>query len=149
MSEATLTMKVQKLHPNATLPVRATDGAACFDLHALCESTLYVPPGGSLTVHTGLAFEIPAGHVMLIFSRSGHGFKSDIRLANCVGVIDSDYRGGIQVKLRSDGECPLKVCHGDRIAQAILLPIPRLEPAWSDELTQTARGEGGFGSTGR
>ena len=148
MTETTLTMKVQKLHPNAMLPVRATDGAACFDLHALCESTLYVPPGGSLTVHTGLAFEIPAGHVMLIFSRSGHGFKSDIRLANCVGVIDSDYRGGVQVKLRSDGEYPLTVCHGDRIAQAMVLPIPRVAFECVDALGETLRGVGGFGSTG-
>ena len=151
-------IKIKKLHPDAIMPQYATDGAACFDLHALAVNgsyqigTLadeYVP----IMVRTGLAFEIPAGHVMLVYSRSGHGFKHDTRLANCVGVIDSDYRGELMVKLTTDRECdeplpPLKISPGDRVAQAMIVPIPRVELVAVNELGETARGAGGFGSTG-
>lgn len=151
-------LKVKALHPGAIVPQYATDGAACFDLHARMEkpweegevSYAQVNPGTPTVIRTGLAFEIPDGYVMLIFSRSGHGFKNDIRLANCVGVIDSDYRGEVQVKLtndNSDGNF-LTVKHGDRIAQAMIVPVERVELVQVDELSSTERGEGGFGSTG-
>ena len=151
-------LKVKALHPEAMIPQYATEGAACFDLHALMEkswtegpeSYAQVNPGTPTVIRTGLAFEIPEEHVMLIFSRSGHGFKNDIRLANCVGVIDSDYRGEVQVKLtndNSDGNF-LTVKHGDRIAQAMIVPVERVELVQVDELSSTERGEGGFGSTG-
>lgn len=155
-------LKVKKLHPDAHLPRYATDGAACFDLHVIGTPDRYLvealEPGEATSFRTGLAFEVPAGHVMLIFSRSGHGFNNDVRLSNCVGVIDSDYRGEVRVKLRNDqqshlGANPenltiLTVKPGDRIAQALVLPIPSVELVEIGELSTTARGDGGFGSTG-
>lgn len=104
-------------------------------------------------IDTGLAFEIPEGHVMLIFSRSGHGFKNNIRLGNCVGVIDADYRGPVKVKLAADdmGDWYTGLCieYGDRIAQGMVIPFPSVEFVVSDELSATERGKGGFGSTGK
>lgn len=149
-------LKVKKLHPEAITPKYATPGAACFDLHAVgFPDPLYEGQqitDQPITIETGLAFEVPHGHVMLIFSRSGHGFKNDTRLANCVGVIDSDYRGEVMVRLTRDGSWethPLRVRPGDRIAQAMVVPYPRVEFIESDSLTDTERGDGGFGSTGQ
>lgn len=155
-------LKVKKLHPDAHLPRYATDGAGCFDLHVIGTPDRFrvepLEPGEAVRFRTGLAFEVPAGHVMLIFSRSGHGFNNDVRLSNCVGVIDSDYRGEVMVKLRNDQGNTLGINHaeltmlainpGDRIAQALVLPIPRVELVEVDALSETARGAGGFGSTG-
>jgi len=140
-------LRIQKLHPAAGAPKFATDGAACFDLQTI-EAGEVGPCGGTYQFRTGLAFEVPAGHVMLIFSRSGHGFKNSISLVNCVGVIDSDYRGEVQVKLRNDSPISFGFEPGDRIAQAMILPVPALEPELADALTETQRGTGGFGSTG-
>lgn len=137
------TLKVKRLHPDAKLPTYATAGAACFDLAALRGGE--VEPTNRF--RTGLAFEVPAGHVMLVFSRSGHGFNNDVRLANCVGVIDSDYRGEVEVKLTADG-APVYVTSGDRIAQAMVLPVQQFTILEAAELSVTDRGEGGFGSTG-
>lgn len=134
-------VNVKRLDPAASLPVYATEGAACFDIAAMEGGT--VPAVFS----TGLAFEVPEGHVMLVFSRSGHGFKNDVRLANCVGVIDSDYRGELKVKLAADG-APMAVAPGDRIAQAMVLPVSQCEFVEVNELDETDRGQGGFGSTG-
>lgn len=150
-------VKVKKLHPNATLPEYATDGSGCFDLRAFTvEGAQYVPaiiePSCPIFCGTGLAFEIPEGHVMLLFSRSGDGFNHDIRLANCVGVIDSDYRGEVKVKLTKDRSwrdtVAKTIAPDTRIAQGLIIPIPRIEFIEADELTDTARGVGGFGSTG-
>lgn len=156
-------LKFKKLFPDAITPRYATAGAACFDLHAMTTSTFaqHLYPGEAVIVRTGLAFEVPEGHVMLIFSRSGHGFKDDVRLSNCVGVIDSDYRGEVAVKLRNDQQDVslmsiseravakfLRVGHGDRIAQAMIVPIPSVELEEVDGLSDTARGTRGFGSTG-
>lgn len=148
-------VKVKKLHPEAIMPRYATEGAACFDLH-MCEPgteplTMSGGAYGSVrgaTFDTGLAFEIPPGHVMLVFSRSGHGFNSDVRLANCVGVIDSDYRGEVKVRLAADTSRTLDLKHGDRIAQALVMPLTDVLLIEVDELSDTARGTGGFGSTG-
>lgn len=155
-------LRVKKLHPDAILPKYATEGAACFDLHAIVQADparMIVPDAdGSITVRggsaeifrTGLSFEVPPGWAMMIYSRSGHGFNSNVRLSNCVGVIDSDYRGEVMVKLRADSElCSLKVKHGDRIAQAMLVPAQQWELVEAGDLTDTARGTGGFGSTGQ
>lgn len=145
-------LKVKKLHPDAIIPTYATDGSACFDLYAVdCADFhgLYYQRGH--VFRTGLSFEIPAGYQMLVFSRSGHGFNSGVRLANCVGVIDSDYRGEVMVKLFSDlpTNDVLRVSSGDRIAQAQLMPVHRVEFEEVSELTETERGAGGFGSTGK
>lgn len=143
-------LRVKRITPTAELPAYATDGSACFDLKAdLSTHQPIVEAGDPVIIDTGLAFEIPAGHVMLIFSRSGHGFRHDIRLANCVGVIDSDYRGEVKVKLTCDqADSYLGVGHGDRIAQALVLPLPSVEFEEIEELSKTARGTGGLGSTG-
>ena len=146
-------LKVKRVHPDAQLPRYATEGAACFDLHALFDE--HDPEFKSVVTNrpkefrTGLAFEVPAGFAMLIYSRSGHGFKNDVRLSNCVGVIDSDYRGEVRVKLTADTVAAhLPVRPGDRIAQAMLVPAHQWEIEEVDELSETERGEGGLGSTG-
>lgn len=143
-------LNVKKLHPQATLPKYAHAGDACFDLHAIgdMEKPVDIRPGGAAIIPTGLAFEIPEGHVMLIYSRSGHGFKNNVRLNNSVGVIDAGYRGEVQVSLHNDGRARFKVAHGDRIAQAMILPVPAVELIEVDDLNETERGAGGFGSTG-
>lgn len=157
-------VKIKKLHPYATIPTYATAGAACFDLHATgiqdatpeeleilkkhdAHQRAAVFSSKAAVFNTGIAVEVPDGHVMLVFSRSGHGFKHDVRLSNCVGVIDSDYRGEVMVKLRSDSGM-LDVAQGDRIAQAMIIPIQQVEFDVVEELSTTERGEGGFGSTG-
>lgn len=140
-------LRIKKLADGARLPVYATEGAACLDLSSI--DSMVVGAGAAHTFRTGLAVEVPVGHVMLVFSRSGHGFKHGVRLANCVGVIDSDYRGELMVRLANDGLLPLKIEAGDRIAQAMILPVPGISQIEViDELSSTARGEGGFGSTG-
>lgn len=141
-------VKVKKLHPEARLPEYATTGAACFDIRTI-EGGEVEARGGTLNCRTGLAFEIPAGHVMLIYSRSGHGFKNSVRLVNAVGVIDADYRGEVAVKLINDSPLAFGVEPGDRIAQAMIIPVPGIEFVEADELSDTTRGAGGFGSTGK
>lgn len=141
-----MNLKLKKLSPGARVPQYATEGAACFDLHTTHRGQ--VPALESTTFHTGLAVEVPDGHVLLIYSRSGHGFKSGLRLVNAVGVIDSDFRGEIMVKLHNDTRIPFGFASGDRIAQAMLVPVPRVQFEVVDELTDTARGAGGLGSTG-
>lgn len=147
-----MNLKIKRLNPRAMTPIYGSKGAACFDLHACLPENVgtYVTVGYSVSIKTGLAVEIPEGHVMLIFSRSGHGFKQNVRLGNCVGVIDSDYRGEICVKLTRDevGGDSLKVQHGDRIAQGMLIPVQQIGFDVVDELSSTDRGAGGFGSTG-
>ncbi len=144
-------MKIKKLDPSAVTPEYGTEGAACFDLHAIDEGRPHLRDPHAAIFRTGLAFEVPPGWVMMIFSRSGQGFKDAIRLSNCVGIIDSDYRGEVQVALRYDGDnnarCP-KVRVHDRIAQAMLVQVPRVTFQEVDELSDTSRGVGGFGSTG-
>jgi dUTP pyrophosphatase len=139
-------IKIKQTHPDAQTPRYATCGAAAFDLYALDGAE--IPPTFAVTIRTGLAFEIPEGHAMLIQSRSGHGFKHGIRLSNCTGLIDPDYRGEVQVRLHNDGDAPFTVEPGDRIAQALIVAAPRVTFELSAELSTTARGNGGFGSTG-
>lgn len=140
-------VKIKKLHPNAVVPQYATAGAACFDL--VCVNDVMITPGREhVALKTGLAFEIPEGYVMMVYSRSGHGFKNGIRLANGTGVIDSDYRGEVMVKMHNDGSSALLVTAGERIAQAMIVPVPQVELELVEELSDTARGSSGMGSTG-
>lgn len=157
-----MNINIKKLHPNAQVPTYAHHGDACFDLYAATVGGYdhighIVYEGAPLVCGTGLAFDVPAGHVMLVFSRSGHGFKHDIRLANCTGIIDATYRGEVMVKLTCDApdesfateSLPhYKVNIGDRIAQAMIIPVERVPFDVVDELSETARGDGGLGSTG-
>lgn len=149
-------LKIKKLHPDAVVPQYQTAGAACFDLYAI-EADKFKPhpkDAQAAIFRTGLAVEIPAGWVMEIHSRSSQGFLHAVRLSNCTGQIDADYRGEIMVALRLDGDVgpfgPFtpRVRSGDRIAQAKLVPAPRVEFEVVEELTTTERGTGGFGSTG-
>lgn len=142
-------MKVKRLTHGAKMPQYQTAGAACFDIHADVECGQVATETGSITIGTGLAFEVPPGNVLLIFSRSSQGFRDNTRLANCVGVIDSDYRGEVRVKLTRDDGGEIIVVHGDRIAQGMLVPINRMDLVEVGELSETERGEGGFGSTGK
>lgn len=147
-------LKVMKLDQHATIPTFGTEGAACFDLYA---NLPYDDPGiystgqvhHRVTIDTGLAFEVPPGHALMIYSRSGQGFNDNTRLSNCVGVIDSDYRGEVRVALTRDDCEGLFIRHGDRIAQAMLIPVPTVLLEEVDELSATKRGNGAYGSTGR
>lgn len=146
---ATVKLKFRKTHPLAKDPHYATPGSAAFDIYAAYEEKT-VSHGREF--NTGLEFEVPEGHVLLLFSRSGHGFKHDIRLANCVGVIDSDYRGECMVKLTSDapsGEFLIDPMESKgAIAQGMIVKLPSVKFVEThSELSKTQRGEGGFGST--
>lgn len=144
-------LKVKKLHPEAKLPVYSTLGAACFDVSTVgLEYPIMLSNSERTFVfRTGLAFEVPEGHVMLAFSRSGQGFKFDTRLANCVGVIDEDYRGELMVKLTYDGDSYVDVQNGDRIAQCMVIPVAQCALEEVEELSTTIRGVSGIGSTGK
>lgn len=140
-------MKVKRMMLAATLPTRATEGAACLDFYA-SEDALVVNNKGVI-IRTGIKVEVPPGWALMLYSRSGHGFKSNVRLANCVGVIDSDYRGEILVKLACDSShTPLHIKKGDRICQGMLIEVPPVVISEVIELSETDRGAGGFGSTG-
>ncbi|MDR0671071.1 MAG: dUTP diphosphatase [Oscillospiraceae bacterium] len=144
------TVTVKKVRPGARAPVYATPGAAAMDLCALLEAPVEIPPGGRVSVPTGLAIALPSeAYVALVFGRSGMGFAHGVTLSNAVGVIDADYRGEIAVGLVNHGEAPYTVRSGDRVAQLAVLPVCRASVVWAEELPPTARGEGGFGSTGR
>ena len=140
-------VRIKRLHPDAQLPTYASNGAACFDLYAAHPGE--VGPYSFGVVNTGLAFEVPDGWALMIYSRSGHGFKQRISLVNSVGIGDADYRGGVMVGLRNDGPLRFDYEAGARIAQAMLIPVPHVAFVEVDELTDTARGTGGFGSTGQ
>lgn len=144
-----MVMKWKRLHKEAQLSQRQTEGAAGYDLRACVEAPVTLEPGEGYSFPTGLAGEIPQGLVGLIFCRSGLGVKHGVSLPNCVGVIDSDYRGELVVPLRNFGDKPYTVHPGERIAQLVIIPVcfPLLEEA--EELSSTQRGTGGFGSTGR
>lgn len=143
-------IKYQLLSDKAQVPAYASAGAACFDLCA-AESAI-VRVGEQRMVSTDIAVEVPLGHALLIYSRSGHAAKHRVRLSNCVGVIDSDYRGAIKIMLSNDGDIykdrPLAVNVGDRIAQGMIVATP-VCTLTQGELSGTERGDGGFGSTGQ
>lgn len=139
-------IRILPTHQDAQPPRYATRGAACFDLTAIDGAE--IPPMFAATLRTGLSFEIPQGYKMAIYSRDSHGFKNGVRLSNAVGVIDADYRGEVMVRLHNDGDTPFIVEPGDRIAQAEVVPVERVTFEVVDSLSETARGAGGFGSTG-
>lgn len=144
-------MKVSfvKLHPGASMPTYGSLSAAGADLYALCDENIVIGAGKTVFIRTGIAMEIPDGYVGLIFARSSMGTKRNLAPANKVGVIDSDYRGEIKVVLHNHGDTDQTVCPGERIAQLVIVPYLRAEFAECASLSETERGEGGFGSTGR
>lgn len=128
------------------LPKKASSGAACFDIQSADDTE--IAPRHAGIVRTGLKFKLPENHVLLVFSRSGHGFKHNVRLSNCVGVIDSDYRGELKISLQNDGTETFSVRYGDRVAQGLIVPIPQVAMVAGVVTADTERGTGGFGSTG-
>ena len=142
-------IKVKKLRPGAQLPTYGTEFSAGADLYACLEEPVTIAPGETKKIPTGLAMEIPVGFAGLIYARSGLGTKQGLAPANKVGVVDSDYRGEFVVFLHNHSAETRTVSHGDRVAQLVVTPVytPGFEE--TDELTDTARGAGGFGSTGK
>ncbi len=131
-------------------PAYATSGSAAFDLRAFIREPVVINPGELLSVPTGIAIELPTDeYAAFVFARSGLAVKHGVCLSNGVGVIDSDYRGEIRVGLCNLSETAYRISPGDRIAQLSIMPVVRMEPVYCDELGQSGRGEGGFGSTGR
>ena len=140
-------IKVKKLNKDANIPFRATLGSAGADLCACLDSDVIIEHGERRLIPTGISVEIPAGYGGFIFARSSLG-KSGISLANGVGVIDSDYRGEMKILLINHSGEPYIVRNGDRIAQLVILPVCITEFIEEENLSETSRGTGGFGSTG-
>jgi dUTP pyrophosphatase len=141
-------IRVKKLHPAAKLPTYGSTEAAGADLYACLEEPVTIAPGESVFIPTGIAMEVPVGCAGLIYARSGLACKRGLAPANKVGVVDSDYRGQIVVVLHNHGKQEQTVANGERIAQMVITPV--LTPPYMqvDELTDSDRGSGGFGSTG-
>ena len=145
-------MKVQikKLRPDARVPFFASSGAAGCDLYACIDGgSAVIPPQSAVKIGTGIAAAIPEGYFGAVFARSGLAAKQGLRPSNCVGVIDSDYRGEYIVALYNDSAEPQTVRSGDRIAQLVVLPCMSVEFEETDRLPDTQRGTGGFGSSGK
>lgn len=142
----TIPVKVKKLNDQAVIPKYASETAAGADLYST--SHTMIQPGTCVKIPTGLAMEIPDGWFGAIFPRSGLATKKGLRLANSVAVIDSDYRGEVLVPLYNDSPYPQEIGEGIRIAQMIIMPCPRISYIEVEELNETDRGSGGFGSTG-
>ncbi len=143
-------IRFQRLRPEAILPVRATEGSAGLDLTACIDRPVVLPKGGRALIPTGLAVALPGNHLAsFVFARSGLAVKHGVTLSNCVGVIDSDYRGEIKVGLINQGESDYTIQPGERIAQLVVMPVCCLPVEECDRLDETGRGAGGFGSTGK
>ena len=139
----------EKIGTTIPLPYYATAGAAALDLHACTGDDTLIPPNGRTMIPTGLAVAIPEGHVGIMAVRSSMGAKHGVNLANGIGVIDSDYRGEIMVGLQNSGDSDYTVQPADRIAQLMITPVVQATVSMVEELDDTARGAGGFGSTGK
>ena len=141
-------IKVKKLREQALLPHRATADAAGADLYACLTEAVTIAPGQTVLIGTGLAIEVPRGHAAFVYGRSGLGIKHNIAPANCVGVVDADYRGEMMVGLKNSSDREFVVNPGDRIAQMVIAPVAMAVFEEAEELSGTDRGTGGFGSTG-
>lgn len=145
-------VRIKKLNDTAVIPTLGSVEAAGCDIYAnLTEDygSVTIGPGATHFIKTGIAMEVPKQYAGLIYARSGLASKRGLRPANCVGVIDSDYRGEIMVALHNDSDVPQTINHGERIAQMVITPYIRPEFVETDDLTDTERGEGGFGHTGK
>ena len=144
------TVKYKLLDPRAKAPAYATPGAAAADLCAVLDEPLTLAPGQRAMIPTGLAIELPdASCVALVYARSGLAIKHGLTLSNSVGVIDSDYRGEILVGLQNSGDADYVIQPADRIAQLMVVPVVQAQVKMVDQLDETQRGAGGFGSTGK
>ena len=140
----------KRLDKNAHAPTYGSEYAAGADLYALTNGeTVSFSPGETKMIHTGLAVEIPVGYAGLVYARSGIATKRGLAPANKVGVIDSDYRGEVMVSLHNHSNTEQEISDGERIAQLVIAPFLAAEFCETEELSDTVRGEGGFGSTGK
>lgn len=144
-----MTIKIKKLCENAVIPQRATKGSAGLDLSACIDSEIVIDPGEIKTIPTGIAAACCENSALMIYPRSGLASKHGIALANCVGVVDSDYRGEIKVPLINHGGESFTITNGMRIAQMVVTPILLPDIIETDALDETDRNAGGFGSTGQ
>lgn len=144
----TFMVNVKKLRDNAIIPTQGSKYAAGYDLYAAIDTPITIKSGETVKIGTGLAFELPEGFFAGIFARSGLATKQGLRPANCVGVVDCDYRGEVIVAIHNDSNRDTVIAPGDRIAQMILLPYQSMEFIEVSDLSETDRGDGGFGSSG-
>ena len=141
-------MNIKKLNPNAIIPTYGSECAAGADLYACIESPVTIEPGQAVFISTGLAMEIPEGYAGFVYARSGLSCKRGLAPANKVGVVDADYRGEITVALHNHSDEPKTIEVNERIAQIVIAPFVHVAFDEVDELSDTVRGAGGFGSTG-
>lgn len=144
-----MNIKIKRLSETATLPERGSAYAAGYDLFADLKEAIEIKPHETVMIHTGVAMEIPEGYWGGVFARSGLSAKEGLRPANCVGVVDADYRGPVCVALHNDGEVARTVMPQQKIAQLVVVPFLAVEFEEVQELSDTVRGVGGFGSTGK
>ena len=140
-------VRIKKLNENATVPTYGTEYSAGADLYNLNEAVT-IPSHATVLIHTGISVEIPEGYAGLIYARSGLASKRGLAPANKVGVIDADYRGEVMVALHNHSDADAVVEAGERVAQLVVTPFLKVEYQLADELSDTVRGAGGFGSTG-
>ncbi len=141
-------VNIKKLDPKAVIPAYGSEFAAGADLYACIDEDMVVNPRQTAIIPTGIALELPVGYAGLVYARSGLATKKGLAPANKVGVIDCDYRGEVKVSLHNHSETPQTVSPGERVAQLVITPYITAEFVLTDELSDTARGSGGFGSTG-
>lgn len=144
-----MNLKVKKVKDNAILPTRGSEKAAGIDLYACIDEPVNVAVGNTVIIPTGIACEFPKGYFGAVVPRSSVGIKRHLTLSNCVGVIDEDYRGEIMMAFTNIGNEAQVINPGERLAQMVLLPYVLFNIEETDTLTETERGEGGFGSTGK
>ncbi len=141
-------IRIKKLDPNAVIPSYGSEFSAGADLSACCAAPVEIPAGETRLIHTGLALEIPEGYAGLIYARSGLATKRGLAPANKVGVVDADYRGELMVSLHNQSKETQTVAPGERIAQLVITPFLKVSFEETEQLSETVRGSGGFGSTG-
>lgn len=141
-------IQIKKLYEDAKIPTRGSEYSAGYDLYAHVFKQIIIPAHSNIMIKTGVSFSLPPGTFGGIFARSGLASKQGLRPANCVGVVDSDYRGEVMVALHNDTDYPRYVKDGDRIAQFVIMPFVEAEFEEVETLDETDRGSGGFGSTG-
>ena len=141
-------LNIKRLTKTAKIPARGSEMAAGYDLYADTTDVIEIPPHGTVMVSTGITIEIPEGYFGAIFARSGMARERGLRPANCVGVVDPDYRGAWMIAVHNDTDQPKTVEAGERIAQMVVMPYLNIDFEEVEELSETKRGGGGFGSTG-
>ena len=142
-------IKIKKIRKNARLPKRGSEFAAGADLYACLDEPIMLPPGETAFIPIGISAEIPEGYAGFVFARSGLASKEGLAPANKVGVVDSDFRGEMMAALHNHSDQPQTIEPGDRVLQLVIAPCVQAVFEEAEELTDTARGEGGWGSTGR